>query len=395
MDYYYKRPDRGTPEREAWDKWKSDNNINITELNNQYYAKYDERSIVRNEMNDTLGYSNWKSKFAGKTTQDFVDEIDKLVDAQKKVQDEIADLKKQIADAAFNAKGLREIKDEIIKKHENILKTNVQKQEFSDIIEGMTKEQANLYEKMSVNFPSNEYYKQGTGWYSPSIKRVQMNLDDLSWEKAMGRTDHGAWKVKWHEELHQIDNILGEYQKAPFAQSINNPKVYLYKFTHTNSITGQKMIQAIDDDVLAAINNAIDWKNKTYGMSIKPLKGLNRISSDAKDAFIEWLKTNYPTKKDKAMISVFTDAVGLTTKANLHPYKHGFWGHDGTYTKDRGKDGATSEVWAELCSGLLRNDQEMIDAFTKLMPNTVQVYSDTLDEVMEWAKSGSFSYVTP
>jgi hypothetical protein len=155
------------------------------------------------------------------------------------------------------------------------------------------------------------------------------------------------------------------------------------------------MIQAIDDDVLTVINNAIDWKNKTYGVKIKPLKGLNRISSDAKDAFIEWLKTNYPSKKDKAMISVFTDAVGLTTKANLHPYKHGFWGHDGTYTKDRGKDGATSEVWAELCSGLLRNDQEMIDAFTKLMPNTVKVYSDTLDEVMEWAKTGSFSYKNP
>lgn len=395
MDYYYKRPDRGTPEREAWDKWKSDNNINITELNNQYYAKYDERSNVRDLMNDTLGYSNWKSKFAGKTTQDFVDEIDKLTDAQKKVQDEIADLKKQIADAAFNAKGLREIKDEIIKKHENILKTNVQKQEFSDIIEGMTKEQANLYEKMSVNFPSNEYYSKGTGWYSPSLKRVQMNLDDLSWEKAMGRTDHGAWKVKWHEELHQIDDILGQYQKTPFAQSINNPKVYLYKFTHTNSVTGQKMIQAIDDDVLTVINNAIDWKNATYNLNIKPLKGLNRISSDAKDAFIEWLKTNYPTKKDKAMISVFTDAVGLTTKGNLHPYKHGFWGHDASYTKDRGKDGATSEVWAELCSGLLRNDQEMIDAFTKLMPNTVQVYSDTLNEVMEWAKSGSFSYKHP
>lgn len=402
MDYYYKRPDRGTPEREAWDKWKSENHINITELNNQYYAKYDERSIVRNEMNDTLGYSNWKSKFAGKTTQDFLDEIDKLTDAQKKVQGEIDDLKKQIDDAlkaqataAYNAKTLNQIKDEIIKKHESILKTNVQKQEFSDIIEGMTKEQANLYEKMSVNFPSNEYYKKGTGWYSPSLKRVQMDLDDLDWEKKMGRTDHGAWKVKWHEELHQIDNILGAYQKTPFAQSVLDPKVYLYKFTDTASVTGSKMIQAIDDDVLNVINQAIDWKNTTLGTKIKPLKSLNRISNDAKDAFIEWLKTNYSTPKDKASISVFTDAVGLTTKANLHPYKHGFWGHDGAYTKDRGKNGATSEVWAELCSGLLRNDQEMIDSFTKLMPNTVKVYSDTLNEVMEWAKTGSFSYAKP
>ena len=152
------------------------------------------------------------------------------------------------------------------------------------------------------------------------------------------------------------------------------------------------MIQAIDDDVLNAINKAIDWKNATDGLNIKHIKTLNRISSEGKDAFLSWLKFNYPTSKDQALISVFTDAVGMTTKANLHPWKHGFWGHDATYCKNHGKDGATSEVWAELCSGLLRNDQEMIDAFTKLMPNTVKVYSDTLDEVMEWAKSGSFTY---
>lgn len=402
MDYYYKRPDRGTPEREAWDKWKADNNINITELNNQYYAKYDERSIIRNQMNDTLGYSNWKSKFAGKTTQDFVDELAKLSNAQQAVQTQINTLNSQIqnalnaqAQAAYNAKDLKQIRDEIIKKHDTILKTNVQKQEFSDIIEGMTKEQANLYEKMSLNFPSNEYYKKKTGWYSPSLKRVQMDLDDIDWEKKMGRTDHGAWKVKFHEELHQMDNILGQYQKTPFAQSINDPKVFLHKFTNTGSVTGSKMIQAIDDDVLNVINNAIDWKNTTFGTKIQPLKSLNRISSDAKDAFIEWLKTDYPSVKDKASISVFTDAVGLTTKGNLHPYSHGFWGHDKTYSKGRGKDGATSEVWAELCSGLLRNDQEMIDSFIKLMPNTVKVYSDTLNDVMDWAKTGSFDYKHP
>jgi SPP1 gp7 family putative phage head morphogenesis protein len=399
IDRYYDRPARNTPEREAWDKWKADNNIDVNKLSSDYESVRRKRSDVRDKMNDTLGFSNWKSKYGDKTEQYYLDELAKLDDAKKKVQDEIDDLKKQIddalklqAEAAYSAKSLQEIRDEIIKKHENILKTNVQKQEFSDIINGMNKEQANLYEKMSVNFPSNEYYNKGTGWYSPSLKRVQMDLDDIDWEKKMGRTDHGAWKVKFHEELHQMDEVLGQYQKSPFAQSINDPKVFLHKFTNTGSVTGSKMIQAIDDDVLNVINQAIDWKNATLGTKIKPLKNLNRISSDAKDAFLEWLKTNYPTVKDKASISVFTDAVGLTTKANLHPYKHGFWGHDATYTKDRGKDGATSEVWAELCSGLLRNDQEMIDAFTKLMPNTVKVYSETLDEVMEWAKTGSFSY---
>lgn len=400
MDRYYNRPARGTPEYDEWKKWKTDNNIDISDLNNQYYKKYDERSAVRDHMNDALGFSNWKSKFAGKTTQDFIDEIDKLTDAQKKVQDEIEDLKKQIdnalklqAEAAYNAKSLQEIKDEIIKKHENILQLNSQKQEFSDIIDGMTKEQANLYEKMGINFDHNDYhYSRKGAHYSPASHRVEMNIDRTNWEQAVGRSDHGAWKTKFHEELHQVDHVLGWYQKSPFARTIHDPTKFTVEMTSINSVTGSKMIQAIDDDVLTAINKAIDWKNSMSGTTIKQLKSLNRISGDAKDAFIEWLKTDYPSRKDQALISVFTDAVGMTTKANLHPWKFGFWGHDAAYCKYYGKDGATSEVWAELCSGLLRNDQEMIDAFTKLMPNTVKVYSETLDEVMEWAKTGSFSY---
>ena len=407
-DRYHARPARKTPEREEWDKWLEetkakygiDDGGKLFDIQDDIYNK---RSAVRDKLNDTLGFSNWKSKFAGKTEQDFIDEIANLTFEQQDIQKEINDLKKQIEDVlkleaeqAYNAKGLQQIKDEIIQKHESILNTDVQKREFSDIIDGMTKEQANLYEKMSVNFGGNDYhYKLKGAHYSPASKRVEMNIDRNHWEKSVGRSDHGAWKTKFHEELHQVDHVLGWYQKTPFARTIGDPAKFTVEMTSINSVTGSKMIQAIDDDVLTVINRAIDWKNQTYGVSIKPLKNLNRISSEGKDAFLEWLKSNYPTQKDKALISVFTDAVGMTTKANLHPWKHGFWGHDASYCKYYGKDGATSEVWAELCSGLLRNDQEMIDAFTNLMPNTVKVYSDTLDEVMEWAKSGSFSYTKP
>ena len=151
----------------------------------------------------------------------------------------------------------------------------------------------------------------------------------------------------------------------------------------------------IDEDVLNLINRAVDWDVSTNGVFVKHINTLGRISSDAKDATIRFLKDKYPSRKDKALISVFTDAVGMTTRGNLHPYKYGFWGHDASYCKQFGKDGATSEVWAELCSGLLRNDQEMIDAFKDLMPNTVKVYSETLDGVMEWAKTGSMTYRNP
>ena len=400
MDRYYERPDRGTPEREVWDKWKADNNINITELNNRYYAKYDERSAVRDKMNDALGFSNWKSRFAGKDGQYFLDKLDDLTNAKKMVQDEIDNLKKQIddaikaqAEAVYNSRTLREIRDEIVKKHDSILNTAAQKSEFADIVEGMTKEQANLYEKMGANFGSNDYhYKRNGAHYSPSSKRVEMNIDRNNWEQAVGRSDHGAWKTKFHEELHQLDHVLANGRSKFGLLSDGSGKHSYWAFTETRTVTGSKMIRAIDDDVLNAINKAIDWKNAMTGTSINPLKSLNRISSDAKDAFVEWLKMDYSSRKDKALISVFTDAVGMTTKGNLHPYKYGFWGHDASYCKTLGKDGATSEVWAELCSGLLRNDQEMIDAFTKLMPNTVKTYSDILDEVMDHAKTNALTY---
>ena len=403
IDRYYERPKRGTPEREEWDKWKTDNNIEIDDLNNRYYKKHDERSDVREQIDEAHDFSNWKRRFGNKTEQDFIDKINSLTEAQQKVQDEIDDLKKQIevelkrqAKVAYNAKELREIKEEIIKKHEAILKTDVQKQEFADIIDGMTKEQANLYEKMGVNFDNNNYHYRGKGaHYTPSARCVEMNIDRANWEKAVGRSASGAWKTKFHEELHQIDHVLANGRSKFGLLNDGSGKYSYWAFTSTNTVTGSKMIQAIDDDILSAINTAIDWKNATLGTNIKPLKSLNRISSEGKDAFLEWLKSNYSTEKDKALISVFTDAVGMTTKANLHPWKHGFWGHDAAYCKYNGKDGATSEVWAELCSGLLRNDKEMIAAFTDLMPNTVKVYSDTLDEVMEWAKSESFTYAKP
>lgn len=403
----FDRPARNTPERAAWDKWheeikKKYGVDHATELYDKYEDVRKKRSVVRDEMNDAFGFSGWKARFQGKTKEFYEEELFNLTKNHAALEAEIKSLTKQIddaikaqAEAAYSAKTLREIQDEIIKKHDAILKTDIQKQEFADIIEGMTKEQANFYQKMSVNFDRNDYHRRVGAHYSPSGRCVNMDIDRTNWEKAVGRSDHGAWKTKFHEELHQVDHVLGWYQKSPFARTVNDPKRFALEMTHTATVTGSKMIQAIDDDVLIAINHAIDVKNATYGLKIKRVNTLNRISREGKDAFLEWLTSNYSTSKDRALISVFTDAVGLTTKGNLHPWKQGFWGHDASYCKRLGKDGATSEVWAELCAALLKNDKEQIEAFTKLMPNTVKVYSKTLDEVMEWAKTGSLEYKKP
>lgn len=403
-DRYYERPARKTPEREEWDKWLEeikvkygiDNGGQLFDVQNDIYNK---RSGIRDQLNDTLGFSNWKSKFGSKTESDFVDEIANLTFEQQDIQKEINNLKKQIEDAlklqaeqAYNAKGLQQIKDEILQKHEVILKTDIQKRELSDILDEMDKERANLYNQMSVNFQPNHYYDKNTGWYSPSTQRVEMDLESHPWDDRMERGLHGAWKTKFHEEMHQLDHVLAS-RKTKFAVLDSDSRKHAFwAFTHPDTVTGKKLITAIDDDVLDFINKAVDWDVATNGASVKRIKTLGRISSEAKDATIRYLKHCYPTAKDRARIDTLTDVIGLTTKANLHPYKHGFWGHDAGYTKDAGKRGATSEAWANFSAFFIRNDTEVLDALTEVMPKSISAYRSVFDEVMEYAKTNTLTY---
>lgn len=398
MDRYYKRPDRGTPERDAWNKWRDENNIDITELNNAYYKAYDDRSAVRDKLNDALGFDNWKSKFGGKTEQDFVDEISDIVFKQQDVQKQIDELTEQLQYAlerqsqlAFDARDLAEIRDEIIKKHESILRGDVQKKEFADIIDGLDKERANLYDKMADNFGASDYHRQRAGWYKPLDRRVEMNLEKNVWEKNAGRSLNSAWKTKFHEEMHQLDHILAT-RKSDFSALLNGNGHNKWAFTRTDTVIGKKMIEAIDDDVIGLINKAVDWDNTVNGVAGKYVKTLDRIPNDAKASVIKYLKSTYPTSKDRALIDTVTDAVGLTTKGKIHPYQHGFWGHDFTYTKGHGKDGATSEVWANLGGFLLKGDTEALEAVKAVMPRTVSVYEDVFKDVLEYAKSNGLSY---
>jgi len=397
------RPDRKSPERAAWDQWHDEivekyGVRNGVELYNKYDYLQNDRRVVRNEINATHRFSKWKTKFNGKTKEFYEEEIFRLTKEYNSLQTEINDLRKQIeeavkaqTEAAYSAKTLREIQDEIIKKHDSILKTDVHKKEFSDIIDSMDKERANLYNKMSENFSPHEYYQEKTGWYLPSQKRIQMDLNSYPWDDRLERNLQGAWKTKFHEEMHQLDHILGE-RKSPFAKLYDEVNGYANKMTAPTTVTGKKMIEAIDEDVLNFINEAVDWDVVVNGASAKHIKSLGRISSDAKDATIRYLQMRYPTKRDKASIDTLTDVIGLTTKGNLHPWSHGFWGHDKTYSKDRGKVGATSEAWANLGCFFLRNDTEILDILTDVMPKTVSTFRSVFDEVLEYAKTNPLSY---
>lgn len=403
-DRYYARPARKTPEREEWDKWYEgiktkygiDDGGELFNIQNDIYNK---RSAVRDKMNDTLGFSNWKSKYGTKTEQYYLDELDKLTNTQKTVQGEIDDLQTQIeealklqGEAAYNARSLEEIKDEIVKKHESILKTDAHKEELSEILDGMTKERANLYEKMSAEFGSNNYYEKGTGWYTPSEHRIHMDMNSHSWDDRLGRASSGAWKTKFHEEFHQVDHILAS-RKSSFALLANGSGKHAYwAFTETRTVTGQRLIKAIDEDVLNLINRAIDWNVATNGVSVKHIRSLSRISSDAKDSLLLYLSDHYSTPKARATIDTVTDMIGLTTGGNVHPYSYGFWGHTKSYCKQSGKDGATSEVWANMSAFYLRGDTEVLDALSQIIPNTVTTYGEVFNEVADYAKTNPLTY---
>jgi SPP1 gp7 family putative phage head morphogenesis protein len=321
-----------------------------------------------------MKYQDWKEYFVDKT------------------KDPADWLKPAVGVDAEDLKVLKEFRESIIQKHESILKTQVEKDEFKDIVDGMNKEQLILYDRMSDNFKNNHYYDKRTGWYMPSRRRVEMDLRDTVWEKHMGRSGHAEWKVKFHEELHQLDHILGYFKKSPFAQFASGSSHFARDFTNIVTVTGSKMIEAIDSDIINAFNTAIDHCNSVNGTKIKRIKKLERIPSDAKDAFYSWMNENYKTTKQRAMISAFTDAVGMSTEARVPLYSQGFWGHRKDYCKQMGKSGATSEMWAELGAMLLRNDTEVLDELKVLMPNTVDTFSKVLDDVCEYAKTNEITY---
>lgn len=326
---------------------------------------------------DDMTYKDWKNSFVNGNT------------AGLKPVDNINDMKD---DLDFSSRTLQELKDEIIKRHDAILKTDVEKMELSGIIDGMTAEKVNLYEKLSEVFPQNHYYDKGTGWYSPWKKQIQMDMRSNTWDNRVGRSVQGAWKTKFHEEMHQLDHMLSK-KKSKFALIDGTPDQYVFDaFTSTRTAYGKRMIKAIDDDIVDLINQAVDWDLKTNGVVAKPIKNLGRIPREAKDALIRYLKVNYPDGKDKALIDTVTDAIGMTTSGKIHPYSNGFWGHKLSYCKQSGKDGATSEAWANLAGFMLRGDTEALDAVRKLMPGTVSTYQDIFDEVIEYAKTETISY---
>lgn len=321
----------------------------------------------------TMKYADWKESF---------------VDGGSK-----ADLKNAEISDIIKMGNVEALRDAIFNKNKSFL-NETQQNELQTILNGMDEEQLTLYDKLSENFSSNEYHANCGAAYYPWERKVKMNIDSNQWDRQVESGYTGAWNTKFHEEFHQLDHILG-LNKTKFAETASG--AFADKFTNISTAYGKRMIQAIDDDILSAINKAVDWRNAERvadGMeaTFKHLKNLERISGDASDSLVYWLKTNYGTVKKKAQIDLFTDAVGLSTKNRIPLYSKGFWGHTPSYNKERGKSGATSETWATFAALFNCGDAETISIVQELMPSTWATYSDIMKEVIEYAADNALKY---
>lgn len=275
--------------------------------------------------------------------------------------------------------------------------TEPQRSEFGAILDGMSDEQLRLYNKMSENHAQNMYHlkKSGAAYY-PSSHKVKMDIDSPTWERNTGTGQTAAWHTKFHEECHQLDHILAE-QGVEFYDPDGGLQAGIHAITHTSTATGKKLLSAIEDDIVAVINKAVDERNAARAEldldpSIKQITSLGRIPADTKDTLIFWLRDHYQTDKDRALISLFTDAVGLTTKGKITPYKEGFWGHKLPYNRERDGNGATSETFANFGAIFFGGNEEERAAIQQLMPSTWQAYSDLFAKILQLAEGKDILY---
>ena len=288
----------------------------------------------------------------------------------------------------------------IMKSHTVDQMTPEQKQEFSEILDGMQDKHLEIYEHL-VGVHKNNNYTDGGGWYSPIDKKVEMTLNANAWEKAVGRKDStGAWKTKFHEELHQLDHLLGMAQGGNFMAEAT--RCVGGKWDPPTEM-GKRMGEAIRKDIVNFFNRAIDGYVEDIHkvnpqFKLKHIEDLDKpIQRDVRNAVFNLLSsdtvgTGNPAKA-RALLSAFTDAIGLATGDRVSPYSEGYWGHKSSYNKDGGINGATSECFAEIGSHIMRNDKEALEFLAGYMPESIKEYSSDFDEILEFLRGrGKLEY---
>ena len=153
---------------------------------------------------------------------------------------------------------------------------------------------------------------------------------------------------------------------------------------------GEKACDAVADDILSFVNVSIKWYNKENQTNYKDQSSLNRISGDSKLATISYLRHLVDDEGINAVdLSILTDAIGCYTKGSIHPYAHGFWGHDKAYCKDGGKNMSVAESWATWNYIREVGSDEEKSLIKRLMPSTYGYYSGVYSEIAKWLKKNT------
>lgn len=237
----------------------------------------------------------------------------------------------------------------------------------------------------------NNYNGYRGAHYSPAFKRVNMKMDSNTHERALGNGLKGSWQAKYHEEGHQLDHLLAK------VDEISGDSAYKWAFTHASTKTGKELVDAIEEDILSFINNAIEYTNKKNSTKYKVVTSLDRISADTRvafDAYVCYLTSNGMDGKAKCQLGIFTDAIGLFTKDRLsrNMLSCGGWGHDSAYNKDGGKSGATSETWATFFALRTCGSEEEVEYVKNVMPSTWKCMDNVYKKLAKYLETNNLSY---
>lgn len=271
------------------------------------------------------------------------------------------------------------------------------KDELVQMAQRMDKDALTIHQRLAKITSANSYNSSGGAAYWPGERRVKMNMGNNSHEKALGNGLKGSWQTKYHEEGHQLDHLLGKVKQFGEIEDDVGGFAYLKDFTYPGSVSGKKMTEAIESDIIRFLNTAIEYSNDKEGQRYKPIKNLSRISSDARYAFsryVCYLTSNGADRKVSCQIGVFTDAIGLFTKDKLsrNTLSCGGWGHPSSYNKDRGKAGANSETWATFCALRTCGSKEEVEMMKKIMPETWKCMDGIFHDVAVYLESNELSY---
>lgn len=352
---------------------------------------------------EEAGYKN-KTEYKARETQ-------LKVDIQK-AQEAIEEAKRDLQDIAREGNYLMSIEAKRVDTLEDYkaIRTSLRKNtsfdydkygdELVQMAARMDDDALTIHKKLSKITEGNDYSYNGAygAHYSPSEKRVNMKMSSNSKERALGNGLEGSWQTKYHEEGHQLDHLLGKIGSNPLAEDAQNNKSLFSMnraFTCNGTKVGVKMGDAIGEDVLNFLNEAIAYSNANEDTEYKPLKSLDRITRDSRYAFaryINYLTSNGADRKTTCQLGILSDAIGLYTEDRISPHAYNLWGHKSAYNKDRGKDGANSETWATFCALRTCGSKEDVEMAKKIMPSTWKVMDSAFKTLAKWLKKNDLSY---